>query len=62
MKDELLIVLEHHANESPDMPAYLALGVKQYDELCKRIVCHYVTPLKIAAERLRELQEVNRAD
>lgn len=62
MKEELLIVLEHHAKQSPDMPAYLALGIKQYDELCRRIVCHPVTPLSVAVKRLRELTEAKRAD
>lgn len=53
--NELLAVVSELSARSPTMPASMALGVKQYDELCRRILCTPVTPLMVAQGRLLEL-------
>lgn len=53
--DELATAVNRHAEESPDLPASLALSVKQYDALCRIIPCQPVTPMRVAALRLKEL-------
>ena len=62
MTDDLPAIITRHAERSPAMPASMALGVKQYDELCRRIICTPVTPLRVVVERLRELTEEPHAD
>lgn len=52
---ELVEAVRRHAEETPDLPASLALSVKQYDALCRLIPCQPVTPMRVAALRLKEL-------
>lgn len=59
---ELYTVVAKLADKSPTMPASFALGVKQYDELCRRILCTPVTPLVVVQGRLLELTEASHSD
>ncbi len=52
---ELSAAVRRHAEDSPDLPASLALSVKQFDALCRLIPCQPVTPMRVAAMRLKEL-------
>ena len=59
MIDDLFAMLARHAERTPDMPASLALSVKDYDELCRKIVCQPVTPCGVALVRLKELTDTS---
>ncbi len=52
---DLASAVHRHAEDSPDLPASLALSVKQFDTLCRIIPCQPVTPMRVAAMRLKEL-------
>ncbi len=52
---DLAAVVSFLSADSPDMPASLALSVKQFDALCRLIPCQPVTPMRVAALRLKEL-------
>lgn len=58
MIDPLIALLDQliflHGNA---VAAHRVMSVKDYDELCRRIVCHPVTPCSVALGRLKELTE-----
>ncbi len=56
---DLLARISTHAAASPDVPAYLLLSVKDYDELRRRVVCQPVTPVGVAWQRLQEQEAGN---
>lgn len=56
MTEEQIQRVYDHAEKTPDVPCILMLSVKDFDDLCRTIVCYSVTPLSVAATRLRELQ------
>ena len=57
MTDEEKELVYGVAERWPKVPAIEALSAPLYEHVCEKVLCYSVTPLRVVAERLRELTE-----